>query len=137
MRSVSFYDAPNVLNGNGFLIRASLHAAHHRSFDACPLGVFLLAAEIFEHLVHLLEGPAVRLGNEEEGPNEGQKTKDGEKCIRSESRVLYQWRGDEANDEVIEPVGASGEGHSLCAQGGGEDFGWHCPGHGTPRCTKC
>jgi hypothetical protein len=51
---------------------------------------------VLEDVVHLLEGAALGLGDEEEGPDEREETEDGEEDVGAVAGVFDQRRGDEA-----------------------------------------
>lgn len=63
------------------------------SLDGVPPSLFLFAVDIFENMIHLFQGPAPGLWDEEKRPNQRQEAKDGEEGISPESGVLHQgWR---------------------------------------------
>jgi hypothetical protein len=67
----------------------SLHNVRH---DPNLLLLFRLTTDIFENLIHLFQGSACSLRDEEEGEHEGEETEDGEECVCACASVLNQGR---------------------------------------------
>lgn len=66
------------------------------SLNRAPASLFLFAIDIFEHMIHLFKSPAPSLWDEEECPDKGQETEDGEEGISPKTSVLYQRRRDQS-----------------------------------------
>jgi hypothetical protein len=107
---------------------APLHNLRH---DPRLLLLLGFAADVFEHIVHLLQCPPGRLGNAEEGEDKRNKTEDREEDVGSCPGVLNQGWCNETllptlisqcnarrmrttyDDEVVEPVRARRERDAL------------------------
>lgn len=68
------------------------------------LGNIITTAAISEHSVHLFESLASCLGHAEPHKGKGKKTEEGKEDVGSETSGLDEGRGDEADDEVVDPV---------------------------------
>lgn len=112
--------------------------AHLRSEGAVwlPLGGGTRGG-LGHHLVDLLEGQALGLGNQEESVDESasaQATPDEEDRRLEIALVLVDHvRGDDGNDGVPQPVRGGGEGNTTRADREGEDLADDDPGTRTPR----
>ena len=91
---------------------------------------------LLHHLVDLLEGEALGLGDEEVGVDEGSST---EAAPDEEDGRLHvalvgvgHVGGDDGDDGVPQPVGGGGEGDTAGADGQGEDLADDDPGAGAP-----
>jgi hypothetical protein len=76
---------------------------------------FSFRPEILENMIHLLQTPPVGLRHKEPSPDETQHTKHGEEDISAKTCVLHQRGSNEADDEIVKPIGGGGETNSLCA----------------------
>jgi hypothetical protein len=65
---------------------------------------FTLATEILKYSIHLLETSSSRLWDKEECPSKTEAAEDGEENISAITCILNEWRCDEPDDEVVEPV---------------------------------
>ena len=91
---------------------------------------------LLHHLVDLLEGQTLGLGDEEPGVDEGARAQASpdeehgglEVALVSADHV----RGDDGDDGVPEPVGGGGESNTTGADGEREDLADDDPGTGTP-----
>lgn len=107
-----------------------------------------LVAVVIEHDIHFLERPTLGLGHDKVRPCARQNAEDGKEGVGPETGVLYQWRSDQAlktmasssvgsklqcgecafsspttyDDEVVQPIRARRQSHSLGSQRGREDF---------------
>jgi hypothetical protein len=68
------------------------------------LGLFFFARIVFEHVVHLLEGPALGFWHKEESPYSGEQAKDSEEDVSTVASVLDERRGDETLQRLLVPV---------------------------------
>lgn len=89
-----------------------LHA-DHTTDNIVLLLELLVCRVVVEELVHGFESQAFSLGAQEPSPNTRYDRKSAEENEGAITDVLEHWRGDEADDEVEEPVGAGGDGHTL------------------------
>jgi len=64
-------------------------------FNHSSLLFLCFAGVILEHMVHLFEGSALGFGHEEECPDSGENTEDGEEDVGSVAGVLDERWGDE------------------------------------------
>jgi hypothetical protein len=85
------------------------HPGRNRHLNALPPRLFARRAIITKDVVHLFERLASRFGHEEVHPKQRQKAEHGEEDVSAEAGALNQGRGDEADDEVEEPVARSGK----------------------------
>lgn len=97
-------------------------------------------SSLFHHLVNLLKGQTLGLGNEEVCVDKGaaaQRAPD-EEHLRAKVTLIdiRHVRGDDCNDAVPEPVGGGGEGNTAGPDGEREDFTNDDPGAGTPGAGK-
>jgi hypothetical protein len=114
---------------------ALLEAALDESVGRAPLGRGP-GGGLGHHLVDLLEGETLCLGDEEVGVDEG----DGAEAAPDEEDGRLEVTlvgadhvgGDDGDDGVPEPVGGGGEGDTARADGKGEDLADEDPGTGTP-----
>lgn len=84
------------------------------------------ARYIVEDLVHLLETPTLRLGDEEPDPREAEYAEDGEEDVGPETvGVLDQGRYDQSNYEVVQPIGACRQCNTIGPGRGWEDLTRH------------
>lgn len=109
-----------------------LDFSHHISLNTCSSLHLLSGRLVLEDVVHLFQGSAVGLRDEEVNPDQGNGTKDGEEDICAETNVLNHGWSDQANDEVVSPVGHGSVSTTLGTEGAGEDLGWHSPWDRTP-----
>lgn len=97
-------------------------------------------SSLFHHLVNLLKGQTLGLGNEEVGVDKGtgtQRTPDEEHLGTKVTFVgLSHVRSDDCDDAVPEPVGRGGEGNTAGPDGQREDFTDDDPSTGTPSASK-
>lgn len=101
-----------------------------------------LAAPPRRHMVHihpvdLLECTALAFNNakvDDEGSDEQTSCED---IAVGEVDGAGDEGGEEAEQEVPEPVGGGGEGHALGAVLGGEELGDDGPDHGAPGHCEC
>ena len=106
----------------------------------CPLGArgdFILAAlpgrnMVDIHVVQLLKGTVLTLDDEEIDNKDTDKQTPGEDITIGEVDVLGDEGCEETDEEVPQPVGGSGEGHSLGTILGGEELGGNSPNHRAP-----
>lgn len=68
------------------------------------LGNIMRTATVLEDLIHLFESLTLGLGNTEPDPDEGKYTEDGKEDVCTESSFLNEGRGNETDDEVVDPV---------------------------------
>lgn len=94
-----------------FCVSITTMISNNVNLDGMAPGLVLFTTTIFEHMVHLFEGPAPRLWNEEECPDKGQQTEDGEEGISAESCILYQWGSDQA---LKSPIRSDGDKYIIC-----------------------
>jgi len=91
---------------------------------------------LLHHLVDLLEGQTLGLGNEEPGVDEGARAQasPNEEDRRLEVALVSadHVRGDDSDDGVPEPVRGSGKSNTARADGEREDLADDNPGTGTP-----
>lgn len=101
----------------------------------CPLGRATRCG-LLEHVVNLLEGQALCLGNQEVGKNNARSAgrAPDEEDLGLEVAVLSvdHVRCDEANDEVPEPVARCRQRDTLRANRQGKDLANDNPRHRTP-----
>lgn len=71
-------------------------------FDGSPPGLFLFVDCFLEHTVHVFQGPSVRFGDKEEGPDERQETEDGKEDVSAKPCILHQ-RGCDETLRTSEP----------------------------------
>lgn len=97
-------------------------------------------SSLFHHLVNLLKGKTLGLGDEEVGVDKGagaQRTPDEEHLSAKVTLVsIGHVRSDDCDDAVPEPVGGGGEGNTAGPDGQREDFTDHDPSAGTPGAGK-
>ena len=121
-------------------VRAKLGAVLHAHLGGVggvrlPLGRSARGG-LLHHLVDLLEGQTLGLGDEEPGVDEGARAQASpdeehgglEVALVSADHV----RGDDGDDGVPEPVGGGGESNTTGADGEREDLADDDPGTGTP-----
>lgn len=60
------------------------------------LSPFIFARIVFEHVVHLLEGPALGFWHKEESPHSSEQAKDREEDVSTVASVLDERWGDES-----------------------------------------
>lgn len=68
------------------------------------LGNIITTAAISEHSVHLFKSLASCLGHAEPHKGKGKKTEDSKEHVGPKACGLNEGRGDEADDEVVDPV---------------------------------
>ncbi len=73
-------------------------------------------------MIHLLKRTPLRLRHEKETPHTRQNAEYREEDVRPVPGVLDQRGRNQADYEVVEPVGAVCNRHAFGAQGGGEYF---------------
>lgn len=88
------------------LIPNIAHSRGNGQLDPLASLLFTSGAEVVEDLVHLFKGLACSLGHEPVHPEQREETENGEENVGSVAGAFDQGRGDEADDEVEEPVGA-------------------------------
>lgn len=59
---------------------------------------------VIEYLVHLLQTLTLGLGDEEPNVDESNDAESAKKDVSAKPGRLHERRGDEANDEVVDPV---------------------------------
>lgn len=77
---------------------------HNLPEDLVLLRHVIKPGTVTKHLVHLFKSLSVRLRNTEPYPNEGQEAESGEEDVCAKTGALNQRRGDETDDEVVDPV---------------------------------
>lgn len=90
----SFLPDYHIARNLGRLKRRSL-SLQQLCFDGLSARLLSLTGVVLEQVVHLLKSPSARLRNEEERPDERQKTEHGEEDVCTVAGVLDQGRGDE------------------------------------------
>lgn len=97
-------------------------------------------SSLFHHLVNLLKGQTLGLGNEEVGVDKGagtQRTPDEEHLGTQVTLVgIRHVRSDDCDDAVPEPVGGGGEGNAAGSDRQREDFTDDDPSAGAPGAGK-
>lgn len=84
------------------------------------------------HGVDLLEGPLLRLVDEEEGDQDTEETAAGKDVAVAVVDGARDPGGEEGDEEVPQPVGGGAETHGDGAVAGGEHFSDDGPDEGTP-----
>jgi hypothetical protein len=80
------------------------HPGRNRHLNALPPRLLARRAIVAKHVVHLFKSLASRLGHEEVHPEQREQAEHGEEDVSAKAGALNQGRGDEADDEVEEPV---------------------------------
>lgn len=101
MKNLSKPPRPNLLLGS----RGTAHLlVIHLPQDMLLLGDIISTATVSKHSIHLLESLASCLRHAEPDEGEGEKAEDRKEHIGSEAGGLDEWRCDETDDEVVDPV---------------------------------
>lgn len=85
------------------------------------------------HPVELLEGTAATFDDEEIDDEDGDEQTAGKDIPVGEVDLVGDERGEETDQEVPEPIGGGGQGHTLSTVLGGEELRSDSPDHGAPR----
>ena len=85
------------------------------------------------HPVELLEGTAATFDDEEIDDEDGDEQTARKDIPVGEVDLVGDERGEEPDQEVPEPVGGGGQGHTLGAVLGGEELRGDSPDHGAPE----
>lgn len=73
-------------------------------FDSLSALFFTFTRVVLENVIHLLQRPTLSFWNEEECPDTRQKTEDCEEDVCAFASVFDERRGDQADDEIVQPV---------------------------------
>lgn len=84
------------------------------------------------HPVELLEGTATTFNDAEVDDEDTEEETAGEDVAVGEVDLVCDEGSEESDEEVPEPVGGGGQGHTLRTVLGGEELGANRPNHGTP-----
>lgn len=84
------------------------------------------------HPVELLEGTAATFNDTEVDDEDAEEETAGEDVAVGKVDLVCDEGGEESDEEVPQPVGGGGQGHTLRTVLGGEELGANRPDHRTP-----
>jgi len=82
----------------------SIHPSRNGHLNPLTPGLLARRAIVAEYLVHFFERLASCLGHKEVHPEKRKQTEHGKENVCAKAGVLNERRGNEADDEVEEPV---------------------------------